>query len=65
MYRPATPSRVTQKWIEQKKKLQLQFTNITDEDLHFETGRKHEMMDKIGIKLGLTDTQIKNIFQNL
>ena len=65
MYRHATPSRIDQKWREQKKKLQLQFTNLTDEDLHFETGRKHEMIDRIAIKLGMSDVQIKNIFQAL
>ena len=65
MFRHATPSRIDQKWREQKKKLQLQFTNLTDEDLQFETGRKHEMIAKIGVKLGKSDTEIKHIFQSL
>jgi len=65
MFRHATPSRIDQKWIEQKKKLQLLFSSLSDADLQFETGRKHEMIDRIGIKLGLTETQIKNVFQSL
>lgn len=65
MFRPATPSRIDQRWIEQKKKLQLQFSNITDADLRFETGRKHEMIEKIGAKLGKSDSEMHNIFQAL
>ena len=65
MYRPSRPSRVDQIWEAQKKKLQLQFSNITDEDLHFEIGRKHEMMEHLSIKLGKSMGDIKRIFQDL
>lgn len=59
------PSRVDQIWNEQKKKLQLQFSTLTDEDLYFETGRKYEMIKKVGVKLGKTEAEIKLIFQAL
>lgn len=59
------PSRIDEIWNRQKKKLQLQFSTLNDEDLHFETGRKHEMIARLGIKLGKTDDEMKNIFQAL
>jgi hypothetical protein len=65
MFRHSTPSRVNQIWSEQKKKLQLQFTKLTDEDFRFETGRKHEMIERIGVKLGKTDDEMKLIFEEL
>jgi hypothetical protein len=65
MFRYSTPSRVDQIWDEQKKKLQHQFTNLTDEDLFFETGKKYDMIEKVGIKLGKSDTEINKIFQAL
>jgi hypothetical protein len=65
MYRHAMPSRVDELWNAQKKKLQLQFPMITDKDLHFETGRKHEMMEKIRVKLGKSEAEMKFIFQSL
>jgi hypothetical protein len=65
MFRPATPSRTAQKWKAQKAKLLIEFTTLKDEDLFFETGRKQEMIEKIGLKLGKTDDEMKYIFQNL
>ena len=65
MYRPAVPSRINQIWSEQKKKLQLQFSKLTDEDLLFETGRKHEMIMRISAKLGKSEAEMKRIFQEL
>ena len=65
MYRYSTPSRIDQKWTEQKAKLQIQFTSLTDEDLKFETGRKHEMIERVGAKLGKTEAEIDQIFNEL
>lgn len=65
MYRPAPPSRTALKWLAQKEKLLIAFTKLKDEDLRFETGRKQEMIEKIGFKLGKTDDEMKLIFQNL
>jgi hypothetical protein len=65
MFRPSTPSRIDQIWNEQKRKLQLQFTKLTDDDLFFETGRKHEMLERLSIKLGKSEAEIKRIFQAL
>jgi hypothetical protein len=65
MFRNATPSRVDQLWSEQKKKLLLQFTNLTEKDFYFEIGRKHEMIEKLSIKLGKSELEIKHIFEAL
>jgi hypothetical protein len=65
MYRNSSPSRVDQKWNEQKVKLQNQFSSLTDNDLIFETGRKHEMIERIATKLGKTEAEIDQIFNNL
>lgn len=65
MFRPATNSRIDQIWDEQKRQLMLRFTTITENDLQFETGRKYEMIDRLGVKLGKSDTEMKNIFQSL
>jgi hypothetical protein len=65
MYRHSTPSRIDQKWAEQKAKLQNKFASLTDKDLKFETGRKHEMIERVGIKLGKTQAEIDQIFNDL
>jgi hypothetical protein len=65
MYRHARPSRIDQLWNEQKAKLQLQFSTLTDDDLKFETGRKYEMIEKLGAKLGKTEAEIDIIFRSL
>mgnify|MGYP001007864804 CR=1 FL=1 len=47
-------------WEEQKIKLKEKFSSITDVDLTFEPGKRAEMMEKLGLKLGksLEDLQI-------
>jgi hypothetical protein len=65
MYRPAPPSRSALKWQAQKAKLLIEFTKLKEEDLIFEAGRKNEMIDRIGFKLGKTDEEMKRIFQDL
>jgi hypothetical protein len=65
MYRHSTPSRIDQLWSEQKAKLRLQFIDLTDEDLKFETGRKYEMMERLSTKLGKTPAEIDVIFKHL
>ena len=65
MNRYVKPSRNDQIWIEQKEKLLIKFSELTDLDLFFETGRKHEMIEKLGAKLGKSDTEMYLIFKNL
>ena len=65
MFRPAALSRADQTWIDQKKKLQLQFSKLTEKDFVYETGSKYAMIKKIGVKLGKTEAEMKRIFQAL
>lgn len=65
MYRPAPQSRSAMKWIEQKEKLLIEFTDLREEDLIFETGRKREMIQKISFKLGKTEEEMDAIIQSL
>lgn len=65
MIKPRNPSRIDQIWNEQQFKLKLKFAKLNDSDFYFETGRKHEMMERIGIKLGKSYQEIERIFQSL
>jgi hypothetical protein len=65
MFRPAPSSRIAQIWGEQKQKLLIEFTKLTEEDLRFETGRKHEMIERIAVKLGKSEAEMQRIFQAL
>lgn len=42
---------VTGNWDEQSKKLKEQYSQLTDADLKFETGKEHEMIGRVGSKL--------------
>ena len=59
------PARNAQKWSDQKVKLLGQFRSLTEKDLFFEAGRKHEMIMRVGIKLGKPQEEMERIFQTL
>jgi hypothetical protein len=65
MDRYVKSSRNDQIWIEQKEKLLVKFSNLTDLDLYFETGRKHEMIERLGVKLGKSDAEMYLIFKSI
>jgi uncharacterized protein YjbJ (UPF0337 family) len=52
-------------WNEQKGKLKLQFSTLTDADLHYENGKKDEMFEKIQTKLGKTKEELATIISAL
>lgn len=54
-----------QNWKEQKDKLKAKFSTLTDADLHYEDGKKEEMMEKLHIKLGKTPEEMKEILSSL
>ncbi|HMT29067.1 MAG TPA: general stress protein CsbD [Bacteroidia bacterium] len=58
-----TPS--TGNWNEHKRKLKLKFPALTDADLHFEEGKKDEMMTQIQTKLNKTKEEIAEIISGL
>ncbi|MBL7924427.1 MAG: general stress protein CsbD [Bacteroidia bacterium] len=52
-------------WSDQKNKLKAKFSTLTDADLHFEEGKKDEMLNKVQIKLGKTKEQLAQIISTL
>ncbi|RPH31624.1 MAG: hypothetical protein EHM93_12765 [Bacteroidales bacterium] len=59
------PSRNDQIWIDQKEKLLLRYSDLSDTDLYFEAGRKREMIERLGVKLGKSDAEMYLIFKSL
>lgn len=59
------PSRTEEIWSEQKEKLLIQFKSLNEKDLQFEPGRKYEMIEKVGEKLGKSEMEIKRIFDTI
>lgn len=52
-------------WNDQKTKLKSKFSNLTDEDLRYENGKKDEMMTKLQTKLGKTKDEFATIMAEL
>ncbi len=65
MDRSVKSSHIDQLWNEQKEKLLVKFSNLTELDLYFETGRKHEMIERLGVKLGKSDAEMYLIFKSI
>ena len=65
MNRSVKSSHIDQLWNEQKEKLLVKFSNLTELDLYFETGRKHEMIERLGVKLGKSDAEMYLIFKSI
>lgn len=61
----ATPVLVANNWDEQKEKLKVKFSNLTDEDLNFEEGKREEMLTRVGTKLGKTQEELAVIIAGL
>lgn len=57
------PSRNDQMWINQKKKLLNKFSELTEIDLLFEKGKKHEMIERLRAKLSKSDAELYQIFK--
>lgn len=60
-----TPANAKGNWTEQKSKLKAKFSSLTDADLHYEDGKKDEMMNKVQIKLGKTKEELAAIISAL
>jgi uncharacterized protein YjbJ (UPF0337 family) len=52
-------------WDEQKGKLMQKFAVLTNDDLIFTEGKKHEMFGRIEIKLGKSKEELKKILSAL
>jgi len=52
-------------WNGQKEKLKQKFAILTDDDLLFEEGKRGEMFEKLGVKLGKTKEELEKIMESL
>ncbi|MGX7668907.1 CsbD family protein [Flavobacterium pedocola] len=59
------PTPVETNWVDKKNKLKVQFPTLTDADLHFEEGKKEEMLTKVQAKLGKTKEEFDTIISKL
>ena len=50
-------------WEQLKERLLKIFTTLTEEDLDYEKGKKHEMMQRLQSKLGKTREELIAIFE--
>ena len=53
------------KWNAVKGKLKAKFPNLTDADLHYEEGKKDEMLTKLLTKLNKTKEELDKIIAEL
>lgn len=52
-------------WNDSKAKLKAKFSTLTDNDLWFEEGKRYEMLNRLQIKLGKTNEEMKVILYEL
>lgn len=59
---PQNAPTISGNWSEQKEKLKAKFpTQLTDEDLRYENGKKDEMFTRIQTKLGKTREELATL----
>lgn len=61
----ADPAPAIGSWDDKKIKLQGRFSKLTDTDLHFEEGKKEEMLERVQLKLGKSKTQLDTLLASL
>ena len=59
------PSRSIEKWDIQKVRLLKRYPSLSDNDLKFEVGRKFEMINRVAQKLGISEEEMKKIFNKI
>lgn len=60
-----TPVKGKTTWTEQKTKLKAQFPILKDADLHYEEGKKEQMLSKVQVKIGKTKDELATIISGL
>jgi hypothetical protein len=64
LFSRSTPS-IMDKWNEQKDKLKKKFPNLTNNDLLYKEGKKHEMLENLRVKLNISIEDWKKILKNI
>jgi uncharacterized protein YjbJ (UPF0337 family) len=62
---PVNPEQIKGNWGETRDKLKVKFPTLTDSDLRFEKGKKHEMLAQVQVKLGKTKEELDTIIAEL
>jgi hypothetical protein len=55
--------KVTGDWAAQSKQLKEKFSQLTDADLKFETGKEHEMLSRVETRLNKKREEVINIIK--
>ncbi len=55
--------KITGNWNEQSKVLKEKFSQLTDSDLKFETGKEKELLERLGTKLNKKPEEVINIIK--
>ncbi len=56
-----TPEVKNDDWKVQKGKLKSKYPSLTDSDLHFEQGKKEDMLKRVQTKLGITKGELSKV----
>lgn len=57
------PFQITGNWTDQSKQLKAQYSQLTDQDLKFETGKESELLGRIETKLNKNREEVINILK--
>ena len=55
--------KITGNWANQSKELKGKFSQLTDEDLKFETGKEHELLKRVETRLNKNREEVINIIK--
>lgn len=55
--------KITGNWDEQSKGLKEKFSQLTDSDLKFETGKEKELLERVGTRLNKKPEEVINIIK--
>jgi hypothetical protein len=56
---------ILRSWREQKILLKRRFPILSDEDFHFEEGKRETMLQRLEAKLGINKSELERIFDEL
>ena len=57
--------KVTGDWAAQSKQLKVKFSQLTDADLKFETGKENELLSRVETRLNKKREEVINIIKNV
>lgn len=61
--KPAEAFKITGNWANQSKELKSKYSQLTDSDLKFETGKQDEMLKRVQTRLNKSHDEVVNIIR--